>query len=914
MLEQGLIKTHFVGKDGFIWWIGQVVDQTKWAGNLPETPTDTTDGQKGFDFRYKVRIMGYHTASPDDLTDDDLPWASVMLPVTAGTSGGARQTPQLRQGNFVYGFFLDGEDAQQPVIMGVIGYNQYTAILKDVPENGGFAPFSGYTVKDIVPRDALGTTQEEGKAASSQVDITNTYFTGRTNNKEVMESPASLVGRKDGASKEAADNESRPRIIPTISKCEPAPLVGIQREMKSMISEIQRIKKTATDWETKVSTKVDNIEEAIAKVKDNATKAIAGDVKRITAEIQKNALKKVNDAFSESYNDIFPTELPELKVKVEEANDELACLFKNIMKNLTGMVGGFLDQIMDKFITTPPCATENFIGSLLGKVSGLIDSAISSVMDPIKSLLSGMGAATSAIDDVMGFAVDALSFLSCEEDPRCSEVKEWNPIGGAEPPVTLDLFSIVNKAKEAAGLVQNAVEGVTNIGETLSNIAKNADFSDALKPGCNTGPVNCGPPIVEFIGGGGSGAKGNVIVSALTTVMGVDIITPGGNYIGPPRLKFSDPCNKGKGARGRAVLGPVPVIPDTFTADVTAGSNELTNVTRNVLIGTPIISDIGGGTVTSVNVNGPNTLTIDSPFTQTVIGATFSVGTTRGSTFTADLIAGSNQMTNVSGRDNIFVGTPIKLLDGGSVTLATGGVVTAVVGTTVTIDQAFGGTGSTIGATLFVDSGETTMGITQIIMDDTGIDYLPAPDGSQGGDGRTWAEKDETTVKRVDGTYDIPYKPGKIVNLNEGDEWTPPGKSPIISTKSETITTPPLPTDKENSPFPSSGTGDYPVVLEIEDINIVDPGFGYGPNDKVVVGNGAELKIKIDDLGSVTGVDVINGGIGFNEDPDLYIQSDTGYNAKLMPVFKVNRVGEDIAPETVSAGAVISVVDCVGKF
>ena len=33
----------------------------------------------------------------------------------------------------------------------------------------------------------------------------------------------------------------------------------------------------------------------IAKVKDNATKAIAGDVKRITAEIQKNALKKVND-------------------------------------------------------------------------------------------------------------------------------------------------------------------------------------------------------------------------------------------------------------------------------------------------------------------------------------------------------------------------------------------------------------------------------------------------------------------------------------------------------------------------------------------------------------------------------------------------------------------------------------------
>ncbi len=863
MLEQGLIKTHFVGKDGFIWWIGQVVDQTKWAGNLPETPTDTTDGQKGFDFRYKVRIMGYHTASPEDLTDDDLPWASVMLPVTAGTSGGARQTPQLRQGNFVYGFFLDGEDAQQPVIMGVIGYNQYTAILKDVPKNGGFAPFSGYTVKDTVPRDALGTTQEEGKAASSQVDVTNTYFTGKTNNKEVMDSPASLVGRKDGASKERNENESRPKIVPTISKCEPAPVVGIQRAMKNMIAEIQRIKKTANDWETKVSTKIDNIEESISKVKDNAIKSIAGDVKRITTEIQKNAIKKVNDTYKDNYHNVFPTQLGELKTKVEAANDELSCLFRNIMDNLTGMIGNFLDQIMDRFINTPPCASENFIGSLLGKITGLIDSAISAVMTPIKGLLSSMGAATSAVDDVMGFATDALSLLSCDVDPRCSEVKEWNPISGAEISPTLDLFSIVSKAKEASSLVQNAVEGFTNIGETLSNIAKNADFSDALKPSCNTGPRNCGPPTVEFIGGGGSGASGNVIVSALTTVMGVDIITPGGNYISPPRIKFIDSCNKGKGARGRAIISPIPKI-DTFTADVIAGSNELTNVTRNVPIGTVITSggenigggvvtsggeniggtsvnvngpNIGGGVVTSVNVNGPNTVTIDSPITRTVIGATFAF-----------------------------------------------------------------------------DSGETTMGISQIVMDDTGIDYLPAPDGSQGGDGRTWAEKDETTVKRADGTYDIPYGPGEIINLNEGDEWTPPGKSPIISTKSQTITSPPIPPSKKNPPFPSTGSGDYPVVLEIEDINITDGGFGYDPNDKVVVGNGAELKIKTDDLGSVIGVDVINGGIGFNEDPDLYIESDSGYNAKLMPVFKVNRVGEDIAPETVSPGAVISVVDCVGKF
>jgi len=751
MFEQGLVKTHFLGKDGFIWWIGQVVDQTKWAGNLPATPTKTTKEQKGFDFRYKVRIMGYHTAVPGDLSDDDLPWASVMLPVTAGTSGGARTAPKLRQGNFVYGFFLDGEDAQQPIIMGVIGYNQYTAVMKNVPDTP-FAPFSGYTVDDTVPRNALGTTQEEGEAVSDDVDES------KTNNKEVMESPASLVGRNNGANKEANDNESRPKIVPTISRCEPAPVVGIQREVKNMIAEVQRIQKTANDWETKVSTKIDNIEEAIAKVKDNATKAIAGDVKRITTEIQKNAIKKVNDTLKDTYHDVFPSELGELKTKVEAANDELSCLFRNIMKNLTGMVGGFLNQIMDRFITTPLCAIENFIGSLLGKITGLIDSAIDSVMGPIKGLLAGMGVASSAVDDVMGFATDALSLLSCDEDPRCSEVKEWNPINGPEISATLDLFSIVNKAKQAAGLVQNAVEGVANIGDTLSNLAKNADFSDALTDTCNVGPVFCGPPTVEFIGGGGSGATGNVIVSAITTVLGVDIITPGGGYIGPPRLKFNDSCNKGKGATGRAV----------------------------------------------------------------------------------------------------------------------------------------------------VENGQ----VVQVIIDNSGIDYLPSPDGSQGGDGRTWAESDETTVKRDDGTYDIPYKPGEVISVSPGDQVTEPGGNQVSIIESTTITTKSPKDVVPRGTSPILNTGDYPVVLEVEDINILDPGFGYDENDEVVIGNGAELKIKTDALGSVTGVDVINGGIGFIEDPDLYIKSDTGYNAKLIPVFKVNRVDPDTAP----SAAVVQVIDCVGKF
>ena len=757
MIEQGLAKQHFLGRDGFIWWIGQIVDEKQWAGNLGGAPTETTEEQKGFGFRYRVRIMGYHTASPSDLPDEQLPWASVMFPVTAGVSGGAISTPNLRQGDFVQGYFLDGEDAQQPVIMGVIGYNQYTAVMKNIPDTA-FIPFSGYTPGQEIPRGALPTSEEKAKAVAEDVDVS------KVNNEKVLESSVSQVNRNDGASLEQKKNEKKKVVVAKDSKCEPVPIGPIQTEIQNMLSDVRRIKDTANKWETKVSTKVDNIEAEINKVTDNATRNISGYVKTITQGIQENALKEVNDSLSETFNNLLPTEQPALKKEVETANDELACAFRNIMKNLTGMVGGFLKDILDRFINTPLCAVNNFVGSLLGKITGLIDSALSSVMAPIRSLLSGMGSATSAIDDVLGFATNALSFLTCEENPNCSDVQDWNPTDGPQINATLDLQSIFGKAKAAADSVKDAVSGFANIGDAISGIAKNADFSDVFEDSCNVGPIFCGPPSVEFIGGGGSGATGNVIVSALTTVLGVDIITPGGGYIGPPRVRFNDSCDKGQGATGRAV----------------------------------------------------------------------------------------------------------------------------------------------------VEDGK----VVKVIIDDTGIGYLPSPDGSQGGDGSTWAEADETTVKRADGTYDPPYKPGEVITVCPGDEWTPPGKESVLIDSDQgcvNITTP-FPVDKpDRGPFPSTGTGDYPVVLEIDEINITDPGFGYNPDDKVVVGNGAELKLKTDSLGSITGVDVLNGGVGFSEDPDIYIESDTGYNGKLMPVFKVNRVGEDISPELVSPVGVIQVIDCVGK-
>ena len=53
MIEQSLLKSNFVGRDGFRWWIGQIA---------PEDCQGDQINQSGSSWgnRIKVRIMGYH--------------------------------------------------------------------------------------------------------------------------------------------------------------------------------------------------------------------------------------------------------------------------------------------------------------------------------------------------------------------------------------------------------------------------------------------------------------------------------------------------------------------------------------------------------------------------------------------------------------------------------------------------------------------------------------------------------------------------------------------------------------------------------------------------------------------------------------------------------------------------------------
>jgi Gp5 N-terminal OB domain len=107
-------KNNFPGMDGFIWWTG-IVENRK-------DPLKVG--------RVQVRIFGWHTGEKNNIPTKELLWAQ---PVFAANAYHITNIP--KEGEMLFGFFMDGEAAQFPFYMGIIP----SIPEKALPSKSGFA-------------------------------------------------------------------------------------------------------------------------------------------------------------------------------------------------------------------------------------------------------------------------------------------------------------------------------------------------------------------------------------------------------------------------------------------------------------------------------------------------------------------------------------------------------------------------------------------------------------------------------------------------------------------------------------------------------------------------------------------------------------------------------------------------------
>lgn len=89
---------NFIGLNGFVWWMGVVEDR--------QDPLKLG--------RCKVRIFGWHSEDKVELPTNHLPWAQAMLPLNDTNPYSPKEA------DTIVGFFMDGQNAQIPVMMGVL--------------------------------------------------------------------------------------------------------------------------------------------------------------------------------------------------------------------------------------------------------------------------------------------------------------------------------------------------------------------------------------------------------------------------------------------------------------------------------------------------------------------------------------------------------------------------------------------------------------------------------------------------------------------------------------------------------------------------------------------------------------------------------------------------------------------------
>ena len=545
MLETRHSNIEFFGKDGFQWFIAQVAPDKVWRD----------ENNQNFDngFRAKIRILGYHPGESEDeggISDENLPWAHFLVSPQFGAGNNNTGTSfALQGGEMVVGFFLDGEEAQQPVVFGSF--------------------FANYNIDDLVSyKDALKKGTTGFKALEIDPDIDNGDHITIVKQEKILQSGVIVdsneqVRDQNNELKNTIEHhfDNKTYEIPKPEICENAnkKTGKISKSLQKFFDKINKLEKFADGYIDPVLNKIVNIDKEIDKVSQEISNAMSGIIRGARFKLFDEINTKVDDAI----DFLDPNNLIK-NLEIKKAKDDIYCAIENILNGLKNVVGDFLKGLLGNILSFPLCAAEQFLSGLMSKLNFDIQGKIGGLLSGLSKFTgSAMPDFQSMMTKALGGVAAALSLFKCEGQECDPNPADFITNLGPDPKKMLNFNNMLNKftTLSGSGLVGKLTDlaglsfpQVSLIGPNVGDFAGSSPL-EGLVGGCSPDKdKSCGPPRIEIFGGGGFGAAADAVINETGNIIGVNMTDFGFGYTDKPYVTFIDDCNNGRGSAGIAIM------------------------------------------------------------------------------------------------------------------------------------------------------------------------------------------------------------------------------------------------------------------------------------------------------------------------------------------------------------------------
>ncbi len=569
--------TDFIGKDPMQWWIGQVTDpkKGKWDNTLEKKKAE--NGEPIYSHRCRVRIVGYHGCG-DELPDEDLPLAHVLLPPNMSTTGGRGSTMQYQGGEVVVGFFFDGADGQQPVIFGTLFKQSF---IKDGIKNSQFNAKKQTCFVPYTPPDVRATAGDHERSVTGGGGSGD----GGAGDGDSKQWNGNFRNEDDLTVSEENVNANTEFEMDSSTACEDNEISKISNEMKEFSRKMKVFQKLKSS-DVFVNPLYGGLVDMQAELKLTSNR-IQNSVTKLVRRGRSYVIGETLDKLSTTFKDKVPKPLQGVTGEATNAlSNTIYCNFEKIQDQLGDYLMKSLENMLGQLLDVPICGVENFLGDMFGQINNILDTSLGSIFDQLNSIQGGgISPPSKTFSNAIKFADIITGALECDQ-LNCPENTSYSSKNGIRKALPDDFSNLVPKIG-LSSFVNPLLDAIDGAIPQLPGLPSLDGAIPAVPsaPNCSTNVLRCGPPRVDFLGPlalGGQGATGEPIVNVLGQVIGVAITGKGSGYTEPPLLSFFDSCENGYGAGGFVRIKDGSVDEVVITSP---GQNYLPNTTETDLDG-----------------------------------------------------------------------------------------------------------------------------------------------------------------------------------------------------------------------------------------------------------------------------------------------------------------------------------------